>query len=429
MTRPSFDSPGSAPSEAVGAKKPTAWVFYHYLYPDNVVSSIHMTQLCEGLQSRGWAVTGLSGNRGCRDEQASYPSDDEHHGVWYRRYWRPAWTQSSTRGRLLNAAWMIVAWSLAARSYDPPDAIVIGTDPILSVTAAIFWKLWCPHTRVLHWCFDLYPEAAFADGMLSPSGRPARLLRSLMKRAYAACDAIVDIGPCMRRRLAAYVSPARTNTIVPWALEEPADVLPVARAERQEIAGHAALAMLYSGNFGRAHLYEDFLALATILQGENAALAFSIRGNREAELRAAVRELPARSSCPVRMVAFAPAECLLDRLAAPDVHMLSLAPGFSGLVVPSKFFGALAIGRPILFSGSADSSIAEWIEQYRLGWVLTPYNVASIARELLDYVADPALVAAMQQRCFDTYQRRFSRKAGIDSMDQLLQELLAEEAA
>jgi len=407
-------------SSVSSSKNNRVFVFYHYLHPDDVVSAIHIDELCCGLAARGWQVTAFPANRGCRDESITYGPRDIHQGVHIHRVWRPRFRQSSTPGRLLNAVWMILSWSLLAFRPGAPEAIIVGTDPILSVTIAIAWKLLRPKTRVLHWCFDLYPEAAYADGVLSPSGPAARLLSGLLRHAYRACDAIIDIGYCMRERLAHYRSPAKVVTIVPWALEEPASVLPMASADRVNTFGNAELCLLYSGNFGRAHTFESFLALARELRDENALLAFSVRGNREEELRASVRAIKSGSTCQITFVPFAPPEGLLDRLASADVHLLSLASDWTGTVVPSKFFGALAAGRPILYSGSPDSSVARWITEYKLGWVLDETNRAEIARDLLAYVRDKERVETMRAHCHSTYQTLFSRRQSIERMHQLL---------
>ena len=410
------------------AGQPALWLFYHYLYPDPVVSAVHMHQLCRGLAEHGWNVTGIAGNRGCRDEHLTYPPHAQADGITLRRIWRPAFRQSSTLGRLLNAAWMITAWSALAFSQEPPEVVIIGTDPVLAVLTTLLWKFVNPDTRILHWCFDLYPEAAFADGLLAPGGWLARALAPLLRRAYNACDAIVDLGPCMRQRLDIYVesrpplaAPLQRATIVPWALYEPAAVLPPAVAERRLIAGDHRLSMLYSGSFGRAHTSVHLFALARALQGADAALAFSVQGNCEPALRAEISAMAEASSCDVRQVPFAPAENVLDRLAAPDVHVITLADHWTGLVVPSKCFGALAVGRPLLFSGSRNSAIALWIQQYHLGWVLDAGNVEAVSRDLLAYVDDPERVQEMQQRCFATYQQYFSRRTGIDHMQALLE--------
>jgi hypothetical protein len=45
-----------------------------------------------------------------------------------------------------------------------PDVLVVGTDPILSVLVALGVKKCWPQVRVVHWCFDLHPEGAIAEG-------------------------------------------------------------------------------------------------------------------------------------------------------------------------------------------------------------------------------------------------------------------------
>ena len=125
-----------------------------------------------------------------------YPEHSDWQGVTIHRIWRPKWKQNSSRGRILNAVWMIVSWSLCAlRRENRPDVIVLGTDPILSVLIAPVWRFLSPRTKIVHWCFDLYPEAAYADGILVHGGVISRVLNFLLKRSYQTCDLIVDIGP------------------------------------------------------------------------------------------------------------------------------------------------------------------------------------------------------------------------------------------
>src|SRR5262249_23353408 len=186
-----------------------------------------------------------------------------------RRVWRPGFRQASGLGRILNAAWMLAAWCLRAwcRRSPAPDVLVVGTDPILSVLVARFVRKARPRVRIAHWCFDLYPEGPVADGMLRPDGWLARALRRLLRPAYAACDLVADLGGCMRDRLEAYGHAGRKVTLVPWALVEADQVEEPDPLTRKELFGDASLGLLYSGNFGRAHSFTDFLDLARRLRG------------------------------------------------------------------------------------------------------------------------------------------------------------------
>ncbi len=400
---------------------PLAYAFYQFFYPDDVVSAVLFSELCAGLVKRGWDVTAFPSTRGCHGKYSEYPTSGEFEGVRIERIWRPAWRQSSGLGRVLNAAWMIFRWSFLAITHRPkPNVIIIGTDPILSVLIAIVWRFFQPNVIIAHWCFDLYPEAAYPDGLLDRGSVIARLMEALLKRAYLACDLVVDIGPCMRELLLQYDAALPIATLVPWALDEPEHVLPISLAERQLIFKDAPIALLYTGSFGRAHSYESLLKLVRIVRSEGVHLAFSVRGNRVSALRAAVQP----EDVNVSFVPFAASENLADRLACADVHVVSLRNDWTGAIVPSKSFGALAIGRPLLFCGDRRSSIAQWIEQYQVGWVLTEDNASVVAASVISLVNDPDATRQMNERCQRVYRENFSREVMLEGWNRKLTELI-----
>lgn len=401
---------------------PLAYVFYQFFYPDDVVSSTHFSELCAGLVKRGWEVTAFPSTRGCRSEFTDYPSKGNFEGVLIERIWRPAWHQSTAMGRMLNAAWMLLRWSaLAIRRRPRPDVLIVGTDPILSVLIAIVWRFFQPDIIIAHWCFDLYPEAAIAAGLLKRRSTAARLMHPLLVKAYQTCDLVVDIGSCMRNLLLRYDASLPMATLVPWALYEPHHVLPIPFSERQMVFDDAPVGLLYAGSFGRAHSYKSLLALARLLRPDGVCLTFSIRGNCEKALRAAVE--PEDSN--VRFVPYASTENLADRLACADVHVVSLREEWTGAIVPSKSFGALAVGRPLLFCGDRGSAIAQWIEQYSLGWVLTKDNADTVAESMRLFMRDPIAIEQINQRCQRVYRQHFSREVTLDAWHRMLTELIS----
>jgi len=395
---------------------PWALVFYQYVYPDDVVSSVHISELCAGLAASGWQVTAVPCNRGCRDESRKYASRMTWKGVHIQRVWRPPTRQASSFGRLFNAVWMIARWSAHALFVWPkPDVVIVGTDPIFSVLTAIVWKH-IRRTHVVHWCFDLYPEAALAGGMANPNSLLIRVLSAALRLAYQSCDMIVDLGTCMSQRLENYAPAARKMTVIPWALLEPLSPLRTDLAERKSLFGDAQLALLYSGNYGLAHQSECTLALARKLRVSGLRLVFSVRGNSLAALQASVDV----QDTNIGFVPFADQSQLQARLSCADVHVVSLRPSWTGTVVPSKFFGALAAGRPVLFEGAEDCSIAKWIREFGVGWVLNRDNIDEVAADLLESFSSPERVAALRLRCHALYQERFSRAHAIEKWREAL---------
>ncbi len=399
---------------------PKAVILYHYQYPDDVVSGRQFDGLCLGLVKRGWDVLALPCNRSLHHETQKYPLHDTWEGVTFRRVWHPPLRQASGLGQIVNAAWMISAWSASAfRSQT--DVLIIGANPILSVLVARVWRLVRPKVVIAHWCFDLYPEAAIADGLLRQDSLLVKFLKKLLRPAYRSCDLVVDIGSCMSERLRAYGHTAEEATLVPWALYEPESLSPLDADVRLPLFGDSKLGLMYSGNFGRAHSYKDFLDLARMLRGESIHFSFGIRGNAAQQVKEAITP----QDTNISLAGFAPESELRQRLVAPDIHLVSLKPEWTGTVVPSKFFGSLAVGRPVLFAGSKESSIARWIKEHEVGWVVSDRtDLEQVANELKELSKQPERLRDIQVRCHRVYQENFSMNATIDKWDEKLRELL-----
>lgn len=418
----------SAKSDALGSmvsRKPRVSILYHYMYPDDVVSALHLDGLAQDLAAKGWEVEALPCNRGCRDETKIYPAVETHRGVRYRRVWRPNFRQKSFLGRLANSGWMIASWSkLAFRSRSRrPDVIVIGTDPVFAAVTAIPLRFFARDIRLAHWCFDMHPEAAITESLVSARSLPARLMQNVMGRAYRSFDLIVDLGVCMRGRLRKYGHAAIEQELTPWALIEP-ELQSVKRDPdtRRELFGDARIGILYSGNFGEAHEFSDFLSLARAMRDTNDVhFCFAIRGNRADEFRSAITP----EDVNISFADFAPIEELVKRLGSADIHLVSLKHEWAGIAVPSKFFGSIASGKPILYSGPRDSAIGNWIMKHNIGWIINPDDILEAAQWIKRLTADDAELPKLQRHCHAIYQMYFSRYIVMEKWDRELRNLLA----
>ncbi|MBF0309879.1 MAG: glycosyltransferase family 4 protein [Magnetococcales bacterium] len=401
---PFRDADGAAP---IGER---VYLYYHFFYPDEVVSARHFGDLAEGLAQRGWQVTVFTSNRYCRRRGAIEKRRERWRGVEIVRLWRPGLDQSRHLSRLINAVWIMAAWLWATWRAGAPRAFLVGTDPQFSQLLFPGLKGLFPRSHLLHWCFDLYPEALLADAPDGALARLAKVVQGVMGWFYRRVDHLVDLGPCMRRRLARYGHGAAVETITPWALVEPEE-LPRPDAEvRRALFGEARLVLLYSGNLGRAHEFNLFLDLAALLE-EGVVMAFGCSGSRVEELRAA---MASRKLANVRLLPFAAEAELEGRLAAADIHLLSLRPDWDGVVVPSKFFGSLAVGRPVVYHGSRESAVGIWVEQHALGFVLNPDNVVETANRLNALAHCPEELYGMSRRAFSTYRQAFSKAAMLE---------------
>lgn len=401
--------------------KPSVYILYHFFYPDNVVSAEHKKELAQGLVARNWNVTVLTSNRFCRDQEHEIePLDEQWDGMRIIRVPRKQYNQSSTIGRLRNSFAMQHGWLKVLKTLPEPDVLILGTDPQFSQLMFPALRKLMPRTKLALWGFDLYPE--ILEAMRSPMvALCAKALRPVMRRVYKPVDLLADIGPCMQKRLSGYAPRALRKTLVPWALvelEEPG--MPQPRIKK-ELFGDAQLGILYSGTIGQAHAFDKFIALARLLRAKGAPVAFCFagRGNRYEELKALVSP----DDTNIRIAGFCPLEELEQRLIAADLHMISLRSGWEGTVVPSKFFGGLAAGKPVLYDGPAESDIGIWINDGDLGILLTDSNIGQVAQRLIALCESKKELLSWQQKALAVYQERFSREHVLDQWDQALRRI------
>ena len=401
---------------------PRLLIAYHFFHPDDVVSARIFSDFALEQQRRGWEVSAVASNRSWADPARRYDPYEDWNGIRIHRVFRPPWRQSRPLQRLANSGWMTAAWLGRIAQLGRFDAVVIGSDPAFAPLLARGLRVAQPHAKLVHWCFDLYPEAIAAEGGSALTQALVPVAGRLMKWGYGAYDEIVDIGPRMQERLRAYAPRAAQQTLVPWALVEPPAPPAAEPRARAALFPRAKLALLYSGTMGRAHDHRAFLELARICRarsGDDIGICFSSRGNRQDELRAAVT--PADTN--VTFAPFADEEALPQRLAAADLQLVSLQPEWAGIVVPSKFFGSLAVGRPVLYAGPPESEIARWISQYDVGLTLGG-DIAAVADRLHALLRDPGEIPRWQANAFAVYQREFSKRVVNDRWDRMLRALI-----
>jgi glycosyltransferase involved in cell wall biosynthesis len=397
---------------------PSCIIPYPYYYPDDAVSARHITDFAEGLYLSGWDVQVLAGNRYHAKAGKIIPHYEIKKGVKITRSWYPYSSNSKNIGRLLNSFYLSMI-CLTKLLFVTTDVIVFGTNPPFIYYIIPVLSFFKPKVRIALWGFDLYPEAIIADGIKLPK-IVKKLLFWWAGVSYRHCGLLIDIGLCMRNRLCEYHPEAQYETIVPWALQEPPSLSEPDASMRYELFGNAELGILYSGTIGKAHQFEEFILLARELRDRHASIAFCFagRGNRYQELR----DMITPEDTNITFAGFIEEDRLSVRLAAADMHMISLRHGWEGVSIPSKFFGSLAAGRPLLYCGTPLSCIATLISEHGLGFVVEMENIKAIADILEAYSHNKHKIRHIQEQAFLFYNNHFSKKLQWAKWDRSLRE-------
>jgi len=106
-------------------------------------------------------------------------------------------------------------------------------------------------------------------------------------------------------------------------------------------------------------------------------------------------------------------------LASGDVHLASLDPRWDGTMVPSKQQGIFFSGRPVLFTGSATSSIGRWILESGAGWVCAPGDEEAHVAAMRE-ARDPGVRARMGAAARAYAERHFNRAINVPRVAEIL---------
>lgn len=385
-------------------------LIYHFFHPDDVISSRLFSDLAEDLAKAGHKVTVYCSNRH-KWQKWELPPQENWKNVDIRRFFRPDLSQTGNFRRIFSSFVLQLKWLRAFwKNRHSYDAVVLGTDPQFGYMMFPFLRWMNPEVKLVHWCFDLFPDAILAGSALWMRALAALTL-PFVHFALRYVDLMADLGPAMRRRLQKYNAQCRCRTLLPWALYEPETVHAADPACRKELFGNAKLAILYSGTVGAVHDIAPFVALARACRakGVDAAFCFAGNGSRFERQTACVTA----EDTNIRITGFADEKKLSKRLEAADIHMVSLRSPWDGIVFPSKFFGALAAGRPLLFAGDADSDLGAWIRQFQIGWNFQTADLDAMVETLRDLIDHPEKLETFQRAAQDCYRRRFSRRTEV----------------
>jgi glycosyltransferase involved in cell wall biosynthesis len=399
-----------------------------YFYPDESATSQLVTDLALDLAAAGRTVEVITSRQRIDDPDASLAATDDCRGVRVHRVATSRFGRRSLVGRAIDyLTFYLAAAVMLARRVRPGDIVLAKTDPpLIGLLAVTIGAL--KGATAVNWWQDVYPELAEQLGVRAAwrLRRPLRALRNWIA-GRAACNVV--IGRCMRDHLVRQGVPAGSVVVIPNWVEDTA-IRPVAAADnplRREWGLAGCFVVGYSGNLGRGHEFDALLGAAQLLADRpEIRFLFIGGGARRAALEARCAELGLRN---VVLKPFQPREQLPLSLGVPDLHVVSLRAALAGLIVPSKFYGALAAGRPVLFIGPEASEVARVIDEWQCGFVAPAATAGSLAELVAGCSADPGRVAAMGEGARRAIDARYSRAAALQAWREVLTPLASGVAA
>lgn len=177
----------------------------------------------------------------------------------------------------------------------------------------------------------------------------------------------------------------------------------------------------YSGNLGMAHGAEMLPAVAERLQDlEDLRMVIVGDGPARPTLEREVRRRGLRN---VVRLPYQPKAVLDQSLSAPDLHLVLQRQETHGLLVPSKIYGILAAGRPVVAAAPEGSELAATVLDHEVGRVVAPGDAEAMAAAIRELYANARLREQMGRYARAAAVRSYSRTLAARRYHALFSEL------
>jgi glycosyltransferase involved in cell wall biosynthesis len=351
--------------------RPRILLLNQYYWPGVEATAYLLAELCEALAAE-YDITVVTGKVRGRPE---LPSRETRNGVQIVRVESAAYDRARLSRRALNYTTYLAQALRLGLVLPRPDVVLCGTDPPIvgAVASAVARRHRAPLVVISE---DIFPEIAVALHRLE--SRPlVTILRLLVQSYLRRADRVVALGEAMRERLEEKgVPPERLRVIPNWTDVSALRPQPKSNAwaSEQDVGGH--FVVMHAGNVGHAQDLATLIRATTFLRDLDLRVMIIGTGARRAELVELARVLEADQ---VRFLEFQPRERLAEALAAADVHVVGLARGLTGYLVPSRIYGVLAAGRPVLAAAEEQSETARLVSRAGCGVVVPPGEPLALA--------------------------------------------------
>ncbi|HEV7250959.1 MAG TPA: glycosyltransferase family 4 protein [Shinella sp.] len=394
-----------------------------YFHPDQSATSRMVSALAFGLARQGGEVAVVASRT--RHDQADAPlaGRETCSGVDVVRLSTSRFGRGTLPGRAIDyLSFHLAAFGWLIRNVRRGDVVVVCTDPpLISLGCALPIRL--RGGEMVNWVMDLFPETAIELGLFSRAPVLGRFAAWLRDRSVARARLTICPTERMEDYLLARGAPAdRMRVLHHWS--DAAEIRPVPRDENPLRAAWdytRKFVVGYSGNFGRAHEFATLIEAATLLQDRQDIRFLMVGGGHKlASVQGAVRE---RGLANVTFKPLQPAEQLAESLGVPDLHVVSLLPRLEHCIIPSKFYGILAAGRPTLFIGDPKGSVAAVIDAEGCGVNIGIGEAERLARTIAELAASPEKVVAMGETARAVLEADYAYDRALATWRVLLRDL------
>ena len=355
-------------------------------YPDTVSVSQHLWDLASYLRKNGHEVSVLTSKYPYENKNLTYAKYEEIDGVSIYRLAQTKLGKSSTVRRLMDYSSFILIVSLRLlrlkrNNYD----VIIGTTvpPLLSFMTLLVAR----NKRIpfYYWVMDLQPELSIASNLIRENSLSAKFLTAMGNYIIKHSTKLISLDRFMTNYLMSRGAKSnRIFTIPPWpVLEKEFKGERLENPFRVDNSFGNKIVVMYSGNHAFVHPLDTLLSAAKLLKDDNRFLFVFVGGGVRKKDVTHFKDKNELSN--IRQLPFQPREFIHISLASADIQVVIMGENQLGYTHPNKVYGALYIGKPILYVGPKVSHVMDILDELDGNIAVEHGDVNSLAKGLLKF--------------------------------------------
>jgi glycosyltransferase involved in cell wall biosynthesis len=400
--------------------KKTLLIISQVYAPDPAAVGQHITDVAEEMNRRGWRVIVYASARGYDDPSQRYPSRERRNGVDVRRLPLSSFGKRSIAIRLIAQSLFMLQATFLGLLTRRLSVVLVSTSPPFAGLGGSLLSM-CRRVPLVWWVMDLNPDQMIAAGKIRKQSLAARVFDWINRFAMRQARDIVVLDRFMEDRVLAKLHVAeKSHVIPPWPHDDRLSYGPPKPNPFRSAQGlDEAFVVMYSGNHAIQHPLDTLLEAAARMEND-LSLRFVFIGGGAG--KAAVDARVTAGARNIVSLPYQPLEQVSESLSAADVHVVTMGDDMVGIIHPCKIYGALAVGRPILYFGPEQSHAGAILTGMRFGRSVRHGDVAGTISAIRDLMRlDDAERAALGREAAALAADRYSRKAALGQFCDILE--------
>lgn len=353
-------------------------------WPDNVAVAQHLADLCTHLSAKGHAVTVFTSQYPYEEpESGKYPLHEAQEGVTIKRLRNTGFGKKHIIGRLSDFFTfnMLIIWEMLFLKKGQFDVVLgLTSPPLLSFFGVFFAKL--KGYRFCYWTMDLQPELSIQSGLIKANSFGAKVLTFMGDFVFKRSDKIVVLDKYMGEYVRSRGGHGQRIEVIPvWpVMGKLYEGTRMDNPFRQSNGFGDKIVLMYSGNHAFVHPLDTVLEAAEMLRDDPRFLFVFIGGGvRKQDV---TQFKAAKNLQNIVQLPYQPRELIHLSLGSSDFQIVILGDGQVGYTHPNKIYGAMFIGKPILYVGPGPSHVTDLFDACP-GNLAVSHGQAAVLRDKL----------------------------------------------